>query len=191
MTTFEFLSVFISIVMGLAVVRVLAGLVSTVTREGVKRYWVYTTWLLFFVGWLPYFWWFTFDWRLREVWTFPVFFFVVFYAMLVYVTLHLLVPDRTEEPEDYEAFFFKIRRRFFRLFVLIIVVDAVDSVLKGAQNLEGLGATFFPVTAVYIFGHTAASLTDNRRYHAAWVIAFFAMIVFFSLGFYADVFGRD
>ena len=109
--------------------------------------------------------------------------------MLVYVVVAVLVPERGAEPSDYEAFFFDIRRRFFRLSALLIVADTTDSVLKGWENLEGLGATYFFRVGVYLVGHLAASSTDSTRYHALWVVIF--ILLFVGAGSWtADVFGR-
>jgi len=86
-TTFEYLSVFISIVIGLGVVRVLGGVAAIIDRQDARSYWVHSAWVGYFVFYLPYFWWLTFDWRREELWTFPVFMFVVFFAMLAYLTV--------------------------------------------------------------------------------------------------------
>jgi hypothetical protein len=85
LTTFEYLSVFISIVIGLGVIRVLGCVATLLDRQESKAYWVHSTWVGIFIFWLPWFWWFEFDWRLHTTWTFPVFFFVVIFAMLFYI----------------------------------------------------------------------------------------------------------
>ncbi len=188
MTTFEYLSVFISIVLGLAVVRLLGGLVAVVTRSGGRPYWVYTAWLSYFVLWLPYFWWFTLDWREQEVWTFLLFFFVVAYAMLNYALVVVLVPNPSTETLDYEAVFFRVRRPFFRLFTVVLLVDMADSILKGPENIAGLGPTYFPLVGALVLGHIVASMTDSRWYHGAWVSISFLVFILFSLNVWADVF---
>ena len=187
MTTFEYLSVFISIVIGLGVVRVLGGVAKILDRQESKAYWVHSTWVGYFIFWLPYFWWFEFDWRLMTTWTFPVFFFVVLFAMLFYLTVAVLVPTRDADYKDLEAYYWRVRPRFFALMTLIHVADVIDAFLKPG-NLEDVGPTYGPVMATYIIGSVVASLTENRLFHQIWVVVVGLMLIFFSLGIYADVF---
>jgi len=56
------------------------------------------------------------------------------------------------------------------------------------ENLEDVGATYLPVVAIAIIGNVTASLTENRIYHQVWVVITLLILVFFSLGIYADVF---
>ena len=189
MTTFEYLAVFVSIVVGLAVVRLLRGLVSLATGEGLKPYWVHTTWLVFHVLWLPYFWWFTFGWRNQAEWAYPLFFFIVAYSMTAYAVIAALLPDTPSGARDYEEYFFRARRPLFGLLVLVMVMDGTDSILKGPENLERLGPTYFPVLGLWIVGHTVAAWTDSRRYHAGWVVIYFVVQTLWSMGVWAEAVG--
>ena len=187
MTTFEYLSVFISIVIGLGVVRVLGGVAKLLDRQESKAYWVHSTWVGYFIFWLPYFWWFEFDWRHQTTWTFPVFFFVVIFAMLFYLAVAVLVPTREADYKDLESYFYRVRPRFFVLLTLIHIADVIDAFQKPG-NLEDVGPTSGPVMAIYVVGSVVASLTEHRLFHQIWVVVVGLMLVFFSLGIYADVF---
>ena len=187
MTTFEYLSVFISIVIGLGVVRVLGGVATLLDRQESKAYWVHSTWVGYFIFWLPWFWWFEFDWRHETTWTFPVFFFVVIFAMLYYLAVVVLVPTREADYKDLESYFYRVRPRFFALLVLINIADVIDTFLKPG-NLEDVGPTYLPVMAILIIGNVAASMTERRLFHQIWPIATGLMTVVFGLGIYADVF---
>jgi hypothetical protein len=189
MTTFEYLSVFVSIVIGLAVVRLLRGLVRIATGESGRPYWVHTMWLVFHVLWLPYFWWFTFGWRTQPTWTYPLFFFIVAYAMIVYALIAALVPDSSGGTRNFEEYFYRVRRPLFGLLVAVMVMDGLDSILKGPENLERLGGTYFPVLAVWILGHSIAAWSESRRYHAVWVLVYFAVQTTWSMGAWAEAFG--
>lgn len=190
MTTFEYLSVFISIVVGLGVVHVLGGVGMLLNRRAERTYWVHTTWVVFLVFWLPYFWWFTFDWRRVDTWTFPLFMFVVAYAMLSYLVTVVLVPTDPPDVADLEAYFFRVRPRFFMLLVLMNFADLLDAFLKPG-NLADLGSTYLPVMAFLTLGHAVAALTDDRRVQGTWVVTHAACVVGFGLGIWADVFSRS
>jgi hypothetical protein len=190
LTTFEYLSVFISIVIGLAIVRVLGGVAEILNRREVRPYWVHSTWVAYFVVWLPYFWWFTFDWRLEETWTFPLFMFVVTFAMLAYLCVIVLVPTRRPDLENLEDYFYRARPRFFAIWALVMVTDVIDTFLKPG-NLADVGPTYLPIMAIIILGHIVGALTENRRFHEIWVIATVVLTLTFALGVWADVFSRN
>ena len=190
MTTFEYLSVFISIVIGLGVVRVLGGVAAIIDRQDARSYWVHSAWVGYFVFYLPYFWWFTFDWRREEVWTFPVFLFVVIFAMLAYLTVVVLVPTRDSDVADREAYFERVRPRFFALLVLLMIADVVDTLLKPG-NLDDVGPTYGPVMAIMILGSIAGAVTDRRWFHKIWVVVMIILTLAFGLGLWADIFAGE
>jgi hypothetical protein len=187
LTTFEYLSVFISIVIGLGVVRLLGGIVTLLDRQESKPYWVHSAWLGFLLVQLPYFWWFEFDWRQETTWTFPVFFFVIVFAMLYYLAVAVLVPTRDTDLKDLDAYFYRMRPRFFTFLVFTNFADVIDSFLKPG-NLDDVGSTYLPVMAFVIIGNVTATLTGNRVFHQTWVVISLLIFTFFSLGIYADVF---
>ena len=103
MTTFEYLAVFVSIVIGLAVVRLLRGLIELATGEGLESYWVHTAWLAYHVLWLPYFWWFTFGWRNQSDWTYPLFFFIYRELFLIFNCTNNFLNNITLQPKESTA----------------------------------------------------------------------------------------
>jgi hypothetical protein len=187
MTTFEYLSVFISIVVGVAMVRLIRGMVEIATGQSGKPYWIHTLWMVLYLLWLPYFWWFTFGWRNQEVWTYPLFFFIVLYSMVIYAFIATLVPSDPGDVEDFEEFFYSVRRVFFGLLGGLWVLDGIDSILKGPENLERLGPLYFPIVGLGIAGNLVAAWTDSRRYHTFWVIAYFLFQTLWSMGTWASV----
>jgi hypothetical protein len=187
LSTFEYLSVFISIVIGLAVVHVLRGLVRLYDGPDSKPYWIHTGWVLYLIYWLPYFWWFTFDWQEQQTWVFPLFFFVVLYSMLVYVLCVVLVPLGAIPSQDMEAYYFNNHRKLFSIWTVVLLVDVADAFLKGPENVVALGPSYIPVTVVFFFSLLVAAITPNRRYHAALVVVWLVSIGWDMIT-YADVF---
>ena len=190
MTTFEYLSVFISIVIGLGVVRVLGGVAAIIDRQDARSYWVHSAWVGYFVFWLPYFWWFTFDWRHQETWTLPVFLFVVIFAMLAYLTVFVLVPTRDSEVADRAAYFDRVRPRFFSLFALLMIADVVDTLLKPG-NLDDVGSSYGPIMGVIILGSIVGAINEHRLFHQIWVVAMIMLTLTFGFGIWADIFSSE
>jgi hypothetical protein len=178
MTIFEYVSVFISIVLALGVVHVLTGAVRLFGDEKARPYWVHSLWTLNLLVFLAFFWWFSFDWRLQEVWTFPLFLFVVGFAMLLYVLCVVLVPINPPDAFDYREFFFGKHRQIFLLWGTVWVVDILDTVLKGSDNLERMGGSsvLYVMTGVTL-AHFAAALTSHRRVHEVWAVIFTLLLI--------------
>ena len=168
-------------------VHVLRGLVQLLGQAESKPYWIHTGWILYLIYWLPFFWWFTFDWQEQQTWVFPLFFFVVLYSMLVYVLCVVLIPLGDVSTRDMEVYYFENHRKLFSVWTVVSLVDFADAFLKGPDNIAALGPTFVPVNVVFTLSLVVAAITSNRRYHAALVVAWLG-----SLGWaifeYADVF---
>jgi len=173
-------------VIGLGVVRVLGGVGTILDREDVTSYWVHTVWVCYFVFWLPYFWWFTFDWQHETTWTFLKFFFVVVFSMVAYLTTYVLVPTRVSDTSNLKDYYYRSRRRFFTLLTLLGVADVIDTVLKPG-NLDDVGVTYPFVMAFLIIGSAVGIITSRARYHEIFTLAYVATVVCFGLGIYADV----
>jgi hypothetical protein len=181
--TFSYLSVFISIVLGIAVVHLLRGLVEFITVQGIKPYWVHSVWMGYFTIWLPYFWWFTLNWEAVEVWTFFPFLFLVGFSMIIFAVTAVLVPERLSDSPDLREYYYRVRRPLFLLMASISALDIVDTFLKGVDNLERLGGISYVVyTSLMVVGHLVGSLTDSSRYHSIWVIIFVGGFLLFVFG---------
>jgi hypothetical protein len=170
MTPFEYLSVFISIVIGLGVVHVLSGTARMLTNPGIRAYWVHLLWTLNVLYSLSFFWWFTFEWRLHSTWTFELFLFVVAYAMLWYLMSVLFVPLDHPTELDYKEYYYSKHRLIFSLWAFVMLVDTADSILKGADNLAGLGPLFFPTQAFFFLLLVTLAVTKNEKIHTAAVL---------------------
>ena len=107
--------------------------------------------------------------------------------MQYYLAVAVLVPTREADFKDLDAYFYKMRPRFFAFLTLINVADVIDTYLKPG-NLEDVGSTYLPVIALVIIGNVTALLTENRVFHQIWVVISFLILAVFSLGIYADVF---
>ena len=71
-----------------------------------------------------------------------------------------------------------------------MVVDVVDTIMKPG-NLADVGPTYLPMMGVMILGHAAAAFTENRRFHAMWVVFVILVNLIFSYGIWLDVFSGN
>lgn len=175
MSTFEYLSVYISIVIGLAVAQLLGGVVRVVSDRRAKPYWVHLAWVFNVLGLMTYYWWFTFDWQTRDPWTYQLFLFVFGYAVVMYLVALSLVPPAELGDADYEDFFYSRSGLFFGLLALRWVVDLADTALTGGTEFSS--PLFFPVWILVLALFILGASTRHRRVHAGLAVLFLVVNV--------------
>jgi len=135
MDAFSYLSVLISIVLGLGVTHLLAGAAKLIRfRADVRLYVPSLVWigLLFLLH--VQIWWAVFELRGLSDWTFFSFLLVLAIPTLAYLLSALLIPDFDRETTvDLKASYFENRRWFFGLFTLIPLVSLIqEGVIRGS-----------------------------------------------------------
>ena len=174
MTLFEYLAVAYSIVLSLAVVRLLGGLPVAMAHRA--RYWVHAAWIGFVLLRALSFWW-SF-WSYREVvsWNFFSFALVLVAPGLLYVMAAALVPDTPSSVSSWRDHYFAVHRQFFTTQALSVVAVVIQSVLVlGVPLLHPLRGSQLLFVVLALVGAT----TKNPRIHA--VILVVAVLVYIPL----------
>lgn len=179
MSTFEYLSVYISIVIGLAVAQLLGGVVRVVSDGHTKPYWVHLAWVFNVLGLITYYWWFTFDWQNRDPWTYQLFLFVFGYAVVMYLIARTLVPPADLRGSNYEDFFFSRSRLFFVLLALRWIVDLADTALTGGAEFSS--PAFFPIWVTVLALFVVGAWTKRRQVHSGLAALFLVINVLLML----------
>ena len=92
MGTFEYVMALVSIVVGLGLTHILKALGAAIHRlkkhdEPVRLEAVYLLWIAFVLIWLVSFWWWEFKFKTIDLqWTFESYLFVLFYAIVLFLT---------------------------------------------------------------------------------------------------------
>ncbi|HEX2188856.1 MAG TPA: hypothetical protein VHG51_08165 [Longimicrobiaceae bacterium] len=174
MSPFEFVSVIISVVIGLGLTHLLTGLVGLVQRgRQVRFYWLHLLWLaLLFVS-QVFLWWSL--WTLQEVrsWTFFSFLLFLLLPVTLYVAAALLIPDAHGEPSpDLRAHYYQVHRAVFgTLAAFTVLLVLYNALLEGRFRVD--------VTMLLLGGLLAlelgAAASKSPRFHALVGIAFTAL----------------
>lgn len=181
MSQFEYVAVFVSIVAGLGVVHLLLGIARLITARDRAPYWLHMLWTLNVFSYLIFFWWTVYRWTVVEEWRVWLFVWVLAFAIVLYLLCAVLFPPDDEAP-DYRESFYRNRKAFFGLWVVVNVFEIVDSSLKGGMGLVmgGQGsqasALFWPVLGIFALlavGHFFAARSTNPRFHAIWGVFWF------------------
>lgn len=184
MDSFSYLSVLLSIIIGLAITQVLQGLRTLMlTRSSARLYLPSLLWAALMLLTATQMWWASFGLRDQSDWTFGLYGLVLLQVSLFYLASGLVLPDLTPERIDLEGDYFRNRRWFFGLLAATALVSVIkDVALEGAlPERSNLIFHLFLIASCAV-----AILTRSRAYHAALAPVSLALFV----GYIALLFAR-
>jgi len=125
MTEFEFLSVLISIVIGLGLTHVLSGTVRYIFAGRATE--IHLVYSLFTLIVLVLNWWVVFTWRNHVNWSFDEFLVLIFWAISHYVIAITLYP-----PDESASAAFEVHRSWFLWsFAAMTLMDVTQTAMRG------------------------------------------------------------
>ena len=162
MSAFDYVMTLAAVVLGLALTHLMQGVGRIVENpRAAKVWWIHLLWV-FHTGLLSVFWWwFEFGLRTTPVWTFQLYAFVLGYAFLIYLICTILFPSDLGEHRDFREYFISRRRWFFGLLIALLIVDVIDTLLKGMAHFTSLGLEY-PISQAAIALLCAAGIISRR-----------------------------
>jgi hypothetical protein len=164
MDAFSYLSVLLSIILGLAITQVLQGLRGLMhARRRLRMYAPTMIWALLLLVVFVQSWWSEFGLRRHESWTFLGFSVVVAHSLFLYMLGALVLPDvHGDEPVDLREHYYDSHRWFFSFVVLAALAGiAKDLVLEGMLPKPSNLAFQLSFTASGVIG----AITRREWYH--------------------------
>ena len=189
MNQFEYVMVLVSIIIGLGIAHILLGISGIIDRfmrrkEPLELSLAHATWLASCFGWLVLFWWWEYRFSTRVAdWTVGLYFFLVLYAVVLFLLSAILVPRNWDGVRSFKAYFLERRVWFYGLYMFATVIDFVDSYLKGGYDymmVEAGGTSLVFNILAFPIGIIGIG-TRNMTFHN-WVGVFF-MLGQYVLGF--------
>lgn len=172
MDAFNFLSVMVSVVVGLGLTQLLAGIGNFVqVRRRVDFYWLHTAWMVLLIFLHLQVWWSFWATRVVADWNYAMFVYVLVGPGALVVASHILVPELLEGRIDVRRHYFDTAPVFFG----ILTVAAVWAIF--IEPITGVRRLLIPLRIVQVLGagiFIACALSRNRRLHEA---AFFLVSV--------------
>ena len=147
---FPHVRIVMGMVIGLGVTRLLSGLARIVQHP-------------------RHFWWWEFGLFGIRHWTFEIYFFIVLYAVTLFLLCALLFPDSMEGYTGYEDYFYARRAWFFGLLAATYLFDVVDTLIKGEAHFARFGVEYLIRTPVFVLLCLIAIRTSDRRFHRAFI----------------------
>ena len=162
--TFDYLAVFFSIILGLAVTEILQGFRRLlIKRDQVVLYVPALLWAGVLLAMQAQAWWAMFGLRGVPEWTFGMYSIVLLQTILFYMVAGLALPDLEGDGElDMQAAYRAQARPFFLLMVGVVAVSVLKDVVIRGHLPDSTNLAFhagFAVTA------TIAAITKNSWYH--------------------------
>ena len=183
MTPYEYLTVFISVVLGLAVVHLLSGVALLLdTRIRARPDWIHVLWTANVLITTVLVWWFNFPLTGILVWTLPFFLNLVAYSVVLYLMSGLLYPVRGSEVIDFKAHFEANRVRFFLVCLAFQVVDFSHAVLERQALGTDWSGIRLTVLALFAIAFVVGARTSNRTYHGVLVLAWLLTCILWGVG---------
>lgn len=180
MDQFEYVMVLVSIIVGLGVAHLLLGIGGIIDRISGKKETLelsvaHAAWLVGVFGWLVLFWWweFRFSTRVTE-WTVHLYFFLVLYAVTLFLMCVVLVPRTWDGVSSLKDYFLRRRVWFYSLYLFGTLIDIGDSYLKGGIEYltEVVGPIAWVNTLVTFPLIIIGMKTRNLTYHNVIAVAF-------------------
>ncbi len=186
MSAFDYLSVLISIILGLGITQVLSGFGRLLNvRSRVRWYGPAVAWGILLLLIHVQTWWAMF--RLRtltiESWTLPTFLFVLLLPILLYLMAALALPDAGgTEPIDMKASYYAHAGWFFGLSMALIASSMLRPIVLGDVFRFDADHAF---QLLFFAGSAGGALTRAEWYHRWMTAVFFVLIVFYAVALFA------
>jgi hypothetical protein len=184
MDAFSYLSVLLSIIIGLGITQLLAATGRLIRgRAVVRAYWPPLLWAGILLVIYVQMWWSMFGLRVRTAWTFLAFFVVLLQTVVFYMATSLVLPETVTEPSDVggpsspadsatvadlRAHYERQVPWFFGFFAATVVVSMVKEMVLEGRPPVGANLAFH----LFLLAGSGLALVSRRpRVHEGLAIA--------------------
>ena len=183
MSEFEFLAVFVSIVLGLGVTHVLHGVARIIhDRDRIQIAPLHLVWTVNVLLILLLNWWVLFLWADFSMWSFDLYLLLILWGISLYMLAVVLYPPDIRGDESYFDLFERNRKWLFGTFIVFLLLDIAQTAVRGQLFDPPI---FLPYVLHYAVLSGLGIFLDNKRFQA-----FFAWYVLLSLVLWSVVVRR-
>ena len=163
MDAFSYLSVLLSIILGLGITQVLtAGGRLIRARAAVRPYWPPLVWAGLLLVIYVQAWWSMFGLRTHRTWTFLAFFVVLLQTVALYMLAALVLPESVDErPVDLRAHYERQAPWFFGFLLATLVISVLKDVVLDGRLPEPANLGFH----LLLFVTSATAIAVRREWY--------------------------
>lgn len=137
MTPFEYVTVLISIILGMGITQIVTGVADIIHQwERVRLYWPHLLWVLFLFFLHIQEWWSIFELRPMQSWYLGTFLFIILYPINLFILARILFPFGSTEGTNFREFYFANYRKFFFWAVILPVLSIIDNVFINGYPIK-------------------------------------------------------
>jgi hypothetical protein len=126
---FEYITVLISIILGMGITEILSSVGNVILRwQSVKLYWPHTILVLLVFVFHFQEWWVIFELRTYQYWRLPVFLFTILYPVNLYILARILFPRKYKRKgTDLKTFYYENCNRIFIFIFSLAMLSIIDN----------------------------------------------------------------
>jgi hypothetical protein len=184
MDEFSYLSVLLSVILGLAVTQILKGFRGLLlSRTRIQIYWPVIAWAALLLLVCFQHWWSMFGLRNRHEWTFVQFAMVLLNVIFIYMMAGLVFPDLFgDEVVDLKENFYAHRGWFFGIGFGMIVVSVCKEVVLDHRLPNTTNLAFQAIFAAILL---IGAFTRNELYHKTLLVCGSVLFVVYIIVLFA------
>jgi hypothetical protein len=183
---FSYLSVLLSIILGLGLTQLLTAAGRLIRhRDRVRVHWLPLAWAALLLLIYVQVWWAMYGLRFRREWTFVAFGIVLAQTATLYVMAAVALPEQVDEGEtDLGVYFDRHHRWFFAFFLATLVVSVAKDVILGGRLPDRTNLIFHLVLGA---GCLLGLSIRRRRFQEVLVVGFAVAIIAYIGTLFADL----
>jgi hypothetical protein len=177
MSPFEFVTIFCSLILGLALSHILRAVTDLYEiRDRVKTYWLNSLWVVTVTMWSVYAWWGLWELSIDlNEWHYAQYWFLVTNLASIYFFTTLVLPKATDTGEiDLEKHYYSVHQAFFSIVAFSLFTSSAVNYSLFDQPMMAVPTSIVGCAAV------AAAFTESRNYHKFIGIFVFIMFIVFQ-----------
>ncbi|MBN8575536.1 MAG: hypothetical protein J0L66_01270 [Cytophagales bacterium] len=137
MTPFEYVSVLISIILGLGITQIVTGIADVIQNWKITRpYLPHALWVVFVFFLHLQEWWVLYDMRTVTTWKLPLFLFTILYPIGLFIMARLLFPVAANQPIVFKEFYYANYPKLFVGAVVLIALSFLDNVVVSGYAIK-------------------------------------------------------
>jgi hypothetical protein len=175
MTPFEYVTVLISIILGLGITQIVSGVADLIHHsKQVKLYWPHLLWLVLVFFLQVQEWWQIYELKDYGAWHLPVFLFVVLYPIVLFILARILFPTISDSFVDLKEFYFNNFRKFFSFIIVLSLLAILENIFIHNRQPE---EQVFPLALFFTSGFILLKNFRQEWIHQVFVIALVAVML--------------
>lgn len=160
---FEYVSILISIILGLGITQILSSFSDLLYHhKKVKFYSPHTIWILFVLFLHIQDWFVTYQIKDKTAWSLPELVFILLYPITLFIAAKMLLPTNNEEER------FDMKLFYFSQFPMIFLLISISILLSILFNLFFLKASVLQQLPLLVFMAATATISFRKITHEAF-----------------------